>query len=69
MSERKEGSGADPEAQASAQEKRSTLLSHLLALRRVLVISAAAIVIAFLVVFYFAIDALMAWIIEPISAR
>ncbi|MBR6027723.1 MAG: twin-arginine translocase subunit TatC [Clostridia bacterium] len=51
------------------QEKRETLLSHLLALRKVLVISAAAIVAAFALVFYLCIDQLMNWIIEPIAAR
>ncbi len=45
------------------------LISHLLALRRVLVVSAVAVVAAFLLVYYLAIDRLMAWIIEPITAR
>ena len=53
----------------SPQEKRASLLSHLLALRKVIVISAAAVVIAFFVVFYLFLDKLMAWIINPISAR
>ena len=39
------------------------LLVHLQALRRVLLISAAAVVIAFFLVFYLAIEKLMAWII------
>lgn len=51
------------------KEKGESLLSHLLALRKVLVISAGAIVAAFLLVFYFAIDPLMNWILAPIQAR
>ncbi len=50
-------------------ENRSPLLSHLLALRKVLVISAAAVVAAFVAVFYLAIDPLMGWIIDPIQSR
>lgn len=56
-------------AEMAPQEKRSSLLSHLLALRKVLIISAAAVVIAFFLVFYLAIDQLMGWIINPIQAR
>ena len=56
-------------AEMTPQEKRSSLLSHLLALRKVLIISAAAVVIAFFLVFYLAIDQLMGWIINPIQAR
>ena len=59
----------EPEEQGTIQEKRSSLLSHLLALRKVVIISAVAVIAAFLVVFYFGIDALMSWIIGPISAR
>ena len=59
----------EPEEQGTIQEKRSSLLSHLLALRRVVIISAIAVIAAFLAVFYFGIDALMGWIIGPISAR
>ena len=53
----------------SPQEKRASLLSHLLALRKVLIICAAAIAAAFFLVFYLLIDHLMDWIIGPISAR
>ena len=60
---------AKAEEAENIQDKRSSLLSHLLALRKVLVISAIAVVAAFLLVFYFAIDTLMAWIIAPITAR
>ena len=59
----------EPEQQGTIQEKRSSLLSHLLALRRVVIISAIAVIAAFFAVFYFGIDALMTWIIGPISAR
>ena len=62
--------GAEREEQEfTPQEKRSSLLSHLLALRRVLVISAAALVIAFFAVFYLFTDALMDWIIGPLQQR
>lgn len=57
------------ERELNPQEKRSSLLSHLLALRKVLIICAAALVIAFVLVFYLAIEYLMAWIINPIQAR
>lgn len=48
---------------------QAPLLSHLLALRKALVISAAAVLIAFLLVFYFAVDWLMGLITGPIAAR
>ncbi len=64
---------AAPPAEAAetgaAGEARSTLLSHLLALRKVLVVSAIAVLAAFVLVFYLAIDQLMAWIIGPLQAR
>lgn len=60
--------GRDSE-ETSPQEKRASLLSHLLALRKVLIICAAAIVAAFFLVFYLLINQLMDWIIGPISAR
>ncbi len=59
----------ETERQETIQEKRSSLLSHLLALRKVVIISAIAVITAFFAVFYFGIDALMNWIIGPISAR
>ena len=67
MSAQDKANGA--EGKNSLQERRSTLLSHLLALRKVVVISAIAVIAAFFAVFYFGIDALMNWIIAPISAR
>ena len=45
------------------------MLSHLMALRKVLLISAAAVLIGFVLVFYLAIDPLMAQILAPIQAR
>lgn len=51
------------------QEKRASLLSHLLALRKVVIISFAGIAAAFLLIFYLCIDQLMGWIIGPITAR
>ena len=51
------------------QERRSSLLSHLLALRKTLIVCAAALVIAFALVFYLCIDQLMSWITGPIAAR
>ena len=51
------------------QEKRASLLSHLLALRKVVIISFAGIAAAFLLIFYLCIDRLMGWIIGPITAR
>ena len=59
----------DPQADETPQEKRATLLSHLMALRKVLIICAASVVIAFFAVFSFWIDPLMNWIIAPIAAR
>lgn len=53
----------------SAAENRAALMEHLMALRRVLVISAGAILAAFLLVFYFASDYLMSLITGPIAAR
>ena len=45
------------------------LLTHLLALRKVLFVSALSVVIAFFLVYYLAIDRLMAWITGPIVER
>ncbi len=50
-------------------ESKQSILTHLAALRKVLVISAAAICIAFLVVFYTCIDQLMSLLIQPIVDR
>ncbi len=53
----------------SPGEKRASLLSHLTELRKRLITSASAVLIAFVLVFYLLIDRLMAWIINPIAAR
>lgn len=50
-------------------EGTGSLLSHLMALRHVLLVSAVAVVVAFFAVFYLAIDLLMRWITEPILER
>ena len=63
------GPDAEEARQVAEVETRSPLLTHLIALRKVLVISAVAVVAAFFLVFYLAIDQLMAWIINPIAAR
>ena len=57
------------EEQQALQDGGAPLLVHLLALRRVLIVSAAAVAIAFVLVFYVAIEKLMAWIIGPIADR
>ena len=54
---------------AAQGDEKQTLLEHLSALRRVLLVSAAAIGILFVLVFYFAVDPLMGWILAPIEAR
>ena len=69
MSADREGVAAEQAKAPEEQEKKSPLLSHLLALRKALIISFAALAAAFLLIFYFGIDALMGWIIRPITAR
>ena len=60
----------EPQAeQAASPEGGAPLLTHLMALRRVLIVSALAVVIAFFLVYYLAIDHLMAWITRPIVER
>ena len=58
-----------PDQEQNGQEEGSLqgapLLVHLQALRHVLIVSAAAVIIAFFLVFYLAIESLMAWIIGP----
>ncbi|MBR6185864.1 MAG: twin-arginine translocase subunit TatC [Clostridia bacterium] len=49
--------------------QRAPLLSHLLALRRVLLISLIAVAAAFMLIFFLAINPLMDFITGPISAR
>ena len=57
-------SGGEGEA-----EETLSLRDHLLALRKVIVVSLAAVGVAFVAAFYFIIDPLMAWITAPIEAR
>lgn len=51
------------------QENKQSILAHLAALRKLLVISAAAIGISFVVIFYCFIDQLMALLVQPIVDR
>lgn len=50
-------------------KSKQSLLAHLAALRKVLIISAAAILIAFALVFYTCIDQLMSLLVQPIVDR
>ena len=50
-------------------EKRSPLLAHLLELRRVLIICALSVIMAFCIIFCFLIDYIMLWITRPIQAK
>lgn len=54
---------------SESRDDKQPLLNHLAALRRVIVISAAAIGVGFLLVFYVAVDGLMSLITGPIVAR
>ncbi len=65
----REQAAAGEEEQQALQDGGAPLLVHLMALRRVLIVSAAAVAIAFVLVFYLAIEKLMAWIIGPIAER
>jgi len=62
----------DPNREAKAAgevEETSSLRDHVMALRKVIIISLAAIGVGFLISFYFIIDPLMKWITVPIEAR
>ena len=50
-------------------EEKSTLLTHLIELRRVFVICGISVALLFCVIFGFLIDYIMAWITAPIQAR
>ena len=50
-------------------EQRAPLISHLQALRRVILISLAAVAVAFILVFYLCLDPLMSCITRPITSR
>ena len=67
--ESSDGESSDGEASDGLKEAGESMLSHLMALRKVLLISAAAVLIGFVLVFYLAIDQLMAQILAPIQAR
>ena len=58
-----------PEEQIPEAEQELSLRDHLMALRKVIIVSLAAVGVAFVVTFYFIIDPLMAWITAPIEAR
>lgn len=58
-----------PQPETVEQERKQALITHLAALRNVLVICAGAILAAFLLTFYFAVDRLMDFIMRPIVAR
>lgn len=64
-----DGDSSDAESSDGLKEAGESMLSHLMALRKVLLISAAAVLIGFVLVFYLAIDPLMAQILAPIQAR
>lgn len=53
----------------SAEEKKQALGEHLVALRKVLVITAAAIGVAFLVLFYLFREPLVNFILQPVRSR
>ena len=67
--ESSDGETSDGESSDGLKEAGESMLSHLMALRKVLLISAAAVLIGFVLVFYLAIDPLMAQILAPIQAR
>ena len=75
---KKKQKNQDPQAgqdEAASQEElaqqsgSAPLLVHLLALRRVLIVSAVSVAAAFFLVYYLAIDRLMGWITGPIVER
>ena len=51
------------------EEKKAALLTHLLELRRALIVCAVSVAVLFCVIFGFLIDYIMAWITAPIQAR
>ena len=59
-------SNTTPQAEPT---KMQAIMEHLRALRNVIFISAIAILVGFVAVFYLAIDVLMGWITTPIVAR
>ena len=57
------------ESTVKAGGNTAPLLAHLMALRQVFVVSAIAVAVSFFLVYYLAIELLMAWIIGPIEQR
>ena len=54
---------------SQSQDQKQSIFVHLAALRKMLVVSAATIAVAFFLVFYFAADTLMTMLLSPITAR
>lgn len=54
---------------STLNEEKQTILEHLTALRKVLIICVAAVGVAFVLVFYFAVNWLMELMLAPIRAR
>ncbi|MBE5776540.1 MAG: twin-arginine translocase subunit TatC [Clostridiales bacterium] len=54
---------------SQTQDTKQSVFSHLAELRKILVISAGTIAVAFFLVFYFASDMLMTLLLSPITAR
>ena len=67
--EEDEDTEEDGEGASLPPEGTAPLLVHLMALRRVFLISLIAVAAAFFLVYYLAIDRLMEWITAPIVAR
>ena len=64
-----EEASSEENEEQSLQDSGAPLMIHLQALRRVLLVSAVAVVVSFFLVYYLAIEVLMAWIIHPIEER
>jgi len=54
---------------SQSQDQKQSVLTHLAALRKMLVVSAAVIAVTFFLVFYFAADTLMSLLLSPITAK
>ncbi len=55
--------------EATTTDKKQSIISHIMALRRVIIISVAAVLIAFVVLFYAFCDPLVTFILKPVTAR
>ena len=69
LGEEDEEAEEDEEEQSLPPEGTAPLMAHLMALRRVFIVSLIAVAAAFFLVYYLAIDRLMSWITAPIVAR